>query len=160
MISFSNHLLSFFDWFTADEPETPAVSLASRAETEIDRAVFALRTRRAILEGEIFRRTQELNELQTAIEAYEAAQRVFIDAQVPALQSTIDQFLEDEFLALADGGETAGPAIHDPDYSFGTGETAVSENGTGLSGFHHPGAHISHPEEARGEVDSKLSAAT
>jgi hypothetical protein len=89
------------------------MSLSERTEHAATRALDMLREQRRHFENQLFLLEQELTKTNRAILAYEAAQKVFSDVDMSALQSALDAELTSEFVALGGG------AVTDPDLGEG-----------------------------------------
>lgn len=94
-------------------PARPQMSLSERTEHAATRALDMLREQRRHFENQLFLLEQELTKTNRAILAYEAAQKVFSDVDMSALQSALDAELAEEFVS------TGGGAVTDPDLGEG-----------------------------------------
>jgi len=89
------------------------MSLSERTEHAATRALDMLREQRRHFENQLFLLEQELTKTNRAILAYEAAQKVFSDVDMSALQSALDAELAEEY------NRVGGSSSPDPDLSEG-----------------------------------------
>lgn len=88
-------------------------SLSERAESAVTVALDRLRDQRRLFENQLFLLEQELTKTNRAILAYEAAQKVFSDVDMSALQSALDAELTEEY------NRVGGSSSPDPDLGEG-----------------------------------------